>query len=199
MFVDEVYLRMWGLAKPYYEKGRAWDISHVEWMTGEADIVSSIESLDRKLLLPIVILHDVGYSLVDSKNPSIKSQDKKMVHMREGAKIADRILGEVNYDGSYRPRIVRYISVHDNWVLGDNKPFKECKEMAVFNDLDFLWVTTSPNTLRLAAQSMGMGAAEFLDYWVGDEKLKNRPFCCKYTREIWEKSIKKMKEAITHP
>lgn len=81
--MEDIYLKLWDLAKPYYLNGRSYDIAHVEWMMREAEIISDIESLDRRLLLPIVILHDVGYSIINDKNPNIKGKETKRVHMRE--------------------------------------------------------------------------------------------------------------------
>ncbi len=193
------YDKIWELAKPYYEKGRIFDIPHIEWMQKESNKIADIESLDKKLLLPIVILHDVGYSKVKEKNPHIKGKDIKVFHMREGSYIAKDILKKVNYDKEKSKQIVNYIAVHDNWLLGDNTPFKECKEMAVFNDLDFLWVSTSIDTFKAAADSMGMNPKFFYDFWSKDEKLTNRPFCCPYTQHMWDSSMKLIKGRLDTP
>ncbi|UCG95113.1 MAG: HD domain-containing protein [archaeon] len=194
--MEGIYLKIWELARPYYEKGRSYDVPHIEWMMKESDKVSDMESLDKKLLMPISILHDVGYSIVDEKNPNIKRELVKKLHMQEGAKISKKILYEAGYDPEYSEKIVHYISVHDNWVLGDDTPYKECKEMAVFNDLDFLWVTKSFENFKTAAESMKMTPEDFYEFWTKDEKLTRRPFCCEYTRSMWESSIKKIKESL---
>ena len=144
----------------------------------------------------IVILHDVGYSEVGEENPNIKSKDSKTAHMKAGAKISRAILNQVNYDSDLTERIVYYISVHDNWLLGDNSPYQECKEMAVFNDLDFLWPTTSFDVFKTIGESMGKTPKEFYEFWIQDEKLTRRPFCCDYTRKMWDTSIKEIKRII---
>jgi HD domain len=187
--MDKVYLEIWKLAKPYYQLGRSYDIPHIEWMMKEADRIADSEGLNKKLLLPIVILHDVGYSSIKQNNPNIKDKVTKIIHMEEGAKIADRILADVDYDKELTEKIVYYISVHDNWLLGDDEPYKECREMAVFNDLDFLWATTSFNVFKGIADSMNKSPKEFYDFWLKDEKINRRPFCCDETREMWKKSI----------
>lgn len=191
--MDKIYLKIWELAKPYYKQGRSYDISHIEWMVREADRIADLEKLDKKLLLPIVILHDVGYSLLGQNNPDIKDRKTKIIHMKEGAKIAGKILAEVDYNKEITKRIVYYISVHDNWLLGDDTPFQECREMAVFNDLDFLWVTTSFNIFKNMADSMNMSPKEFYEFWSKDEKLTRRPFCCDHTRQMWGKSIEEIR------
>ena len=50
--INLIYLRIWKLAKPYYLKGRAYDVKHIEWMMAEANNLAKAESLDKKLLLP---------------------------------------------------------------------------------------------------------------------------------------------------
>lgn len=146
--------------------------------------------------MPIVILHDVGYAKLGERNPNIKSEEAKKLHMKEGAKIAEKILEKVDYDSELKERIVRYISVHDNWVLGDDSPYKECKEMAAFNDLDFLWVTTSFEVFKEMAESMDKTPEEFYEFWTNDEKLERRPFCCKYTQSMWNESIEKIRNKL---
>ena len=194
--MDEIYLKMWELARPYYEKGRFYDVAHIEWMMKEADKIADLEKLSKRLLLPIVILHDIGYSATKQKNPNIKGKEVKIVHMREGAEIAKTILEEINYDKELIEKIVYYISVHDNWILGDDTPFKECKEMAVFNDLEFTWVTVRFDVFKTMAKSMKMTPKEFYEFWAKDDKLVRRPFYCDYTKEMYLKTMENIKEAI---
>lgn len=183
--MKEIYKKLWESAKPYYEKGRVYDIPHIEWMMKEIDRIAKIENLNEDLLMPIAILHDVGYSVAGHVNPNIKCPDSKQAHMIEGAKIAEKILAELEYDKELSQKIVRYISVHDNWILGDDAPFKECKEMGVFNDLDFLWGQSSFEVFRQQAESMGKGPEEMHDFWAADEKLTRRPFACEATKKMF--------------
>jgi hypothetical protein len=194
--MDKRYLRIWELAKPYYQKGRSYDIPHIEWMIKEADKIADLELLNKDLLLPIIILHDVGYSIIEESNQNIKSKESKKIHMKESAKIAKQILSKIDYPRHLIKKITYYISVHDNWLFGDDKPYQECKEMAVFNDLDFLWVTTSFNTFKITAESMGMNPREFYEFWSKDEKLDKRPFCCDYTRKMWKTSMENIKKLL---
>jgi hypothetical protein len=196
LFMNKIYLEIWELAKPYYQHSRSYDIPHIEWMIKKADRIAGLEKLDKKLLLPIVVLHDVGYSIISQNNPNIKDKETKVIHMKEGANIASKILAEADYNKEIAKRIVYYISVHDNWLLGDDVPFQECREMALFNDLDFLWATTSFNIFKNMADSMNMSPKEFYKFWLKDEKLTRRPFCCDYTRQMWEESIEEIKFII---
>lgn len=165
-------------------------------MIKKADQVAEEEGLNKKLLLPLVILHDVGYAEVKEKNPNIKDKTSKKVHMQVGAEISRKILKEVNYDPDLTTKIVHYVSVHDNWLFGDDTPYQECKEMAVFNDLDFLYVTSSFEAFKIFAASMQMTPQKFYKLWIKDEKLTRRPFCCKYTKNLWIKSRQKIRQAL---
>jgi len=179
-------LEIWQLAKPYYEKGRAYDAAHIEWMMAQADRLADMEHLDKTLLLPIVILHDVGYSsILTDNNPDIKDKAPKIAHMATGAKIAADILDQVGYSSPQKERIVHYISVHDNWILDDDTPFQECREMAAFNDLDFLYTLSDHNSFVLMGQSMKKTPSETYNYWLQDEKLTRRPFCCAETKRMF--------------
>lgn len=194
--MDKKYLELWRLARPYYEKGRVYEISQIEWMMKEGDRIAGIEQLDKKLLLPIIILHDVGYSKIGLANPNIKDKEIKIVHMRESRKIARAILEEADYDKEYLDKIVNYIAVHDNWLLGDDQPYQECKEMALFNDLDFLFVTSSFEAYKYTAESMGKSLKDFYQFWEKDEKLTRRPFCCQETEVMHKKTMEEMKKII---
>ena len=62
--MNNTYQQICELAKPYYEKGRPMDIDHIEWFMETAQMVCQKEDLDDSLLLPLAILHDVGYSKI---------------------------------------------------------------------------------------------------------------------------------------
>jgi len=184
--MNEIYKQMWNLAKPYYEKGRPYDVPHIEWMVGQVERLAQIEDFNKDLLMPICILHDVGYSTLTKKNPNIKCKNAKSAHMEAGAKISEEILGKINYDKEISKKVVYYISVHDNWCLGDNAPYKECKEMALFNDFDYLYAISNPTSFKFCADSMKKTIKEFYDFYTTDEKLINRPFCCEETKKMFE-------------
>lgn len=194
--MQQIYLDLWKLAKPYYEKGRVYDIPHIEWFMKEVERISKIENLDEKLLMPIAVLHDVGYSVAGESNPNIKSQESKKLHMAEGAKIAKEILTQLNYDSDLIEKIVYYISVHDNWVFGDDAPYRECREMAVFNDLDFLWSQSSYEMFEHQSKSIGKKPQDMYDFWMNDEKLVRRPFVCESTRKLFEEFMSDRKQEI---
>lgn len=194
--LKKAYSKIWKLARRYYEKGRPYDIQHIEWMMKQVEKLSKIEKFNEYLLMPICILHDIGYSKVNFKNHALMDAGIKKLHMAEGAKIAKEILGKVGYNNELLKRIIYYISVHDNWVFGDDSPFKECKEMALFNDLDFLYGISSKFALQQLAKGTGKKPEEIISLMESDEKHSRRPFCCAETKKMFKTFIKERKKEI---
>ena len=187
----EIFSKMLELVKPFYEKGRTYDLPQIRWMMEKGEAIAKKEKMNINLLFPIIILHDAGYSKVGQKNPHIKDGNIKKEHMIEGAKIAKKILKEIDYDPKISKEIVHYVSVHDNWIFKDNNPFTECREMALFNDLDFLVGIRNKEMFDLRARSMKMSPEEMCNDLLKEEKLTNRPFCCVETEKMFEEFIKK--------
>lgn len=195
--MDAKYVNLWKLAKPYYEKGRIYDVLHIEWMMAEAEkLLNKEKQLDSEILLPVVILHDTGYSKVGQSNPNVKDPNTKKMHMEEGAKISEKLLTQLEFDEKIVARVSSLISVHDNWVFGDNRIFQEVPEMAAFNDLDFMYPFGSFDQFKRNAESMGLNEKEAFDCWLTDEKFENRPLCCKYTKNLFEKLKENIKSQI---
>lgn len=194
--MKRIFLKILELARPYYEEGRSYDLPQIDWMVRVGVDIAEKEGMNEDLLLPIIILHDVGYSRVNNKNPNIKDKEIKKEHMIKGAEIARQILDEINYDSELSKLIVYYISVHDNWLFGDNKPFLDCDEMALFNDLDFLAGIRDKEMFELRANSMGISPEEMYTEVFKEEKLINRPFCCVETKNMFDDFMKKRKEEL---
>lgn len=142
---EEIYEQLWQLARPYYEKGRPMDIAHIEWMMKDAAKVADNENLDTSLLMPLCILHDVGYSKVEDIKKSgtdYYDLDMRRFHMDEGAKIAREILEQINYPQDKINKIVYYISVHDNWAYDEVDIYINDPVLGTFKDLDYIWIYT---------------------------------------------------------
>jgi len=110
--------------------------------------------------------------------------------------IARDILQKINYDPHLSTIIIANISVHDNWVFGDDLPFKASTEMALFNDLDFLYAQSSLQQFKYCAESLGLKTEEMYEFWMKDEKLTRRPFCCKQTKKLFERLMKERKREL---
>jgi HD superfamily phosphodiesterase len=191
--MNRIYIRIWNLAKPYYRKGRPMDIDHIEWMMRDASIVCRKEHLDDSLLLPLVILHDVGYAEVPKGNPFKLSLRK--AHMAAGAKIARRILEKVKYPEQKIKKIEYFISVHDNWAFGDNRVYKKDKVLGAFHDLDFIWMATPKGFLALM-KVLKKNKQEMLGYLEKEKKPNSGRFYTKTTKALYEKYLDERRSDI---
>ena len=189
--MKEIYSKIWELAKPYYEKGRPMDIDHIEWMMSDAVFVCEKEKIDDSLLLPLVILHDVGYAETPQGNPF--EQSLKEVHMRAGAKIAKEILDEIEYPKDKTEKIVHYVSVHDNWALGKNDLYKNDIILGTFNDLDYTWMAT-PKGFPALMKVLNKNRKEMIEYLENEDKPKLRPFATETTKNLYLKYLSDRKK-----
>ena len=112
--------------------------------------------------------------------------------MVAGERIIKKILTNLNYPGGKVDKISYFVSVHDNWNLGDDKPFKEDKILAVFNDLDFTWLTVKEG-FEAVRKMINKNPTEMANFIEKNEKLTRRPFATKTTKQIFSKLIKERK------
>ncbi len=193
--MEEIYKKIWQLAKPYYKKGREMDIAHIKWMMKDALKVCKKENLDISLLLPLVILHDIGYAEVSAKdNPY--NLDVRKAHMAAGAKIAKEILLKAAYPSDKTDKIVYYVSVHDNWAFGDFKLFEEDKILGVFNDLDFMWMAT-PKGFPSMMKLLNKTPDEVLIFIENKSKTEKAKFSTETTEKLYKKYIESRKKEQT--
>lgn len=185
--MKEIYKKIWKLAKPYYEKGREMDIEHIEWMMGEAVLICEKEKVDGSLLIPLVILHDVGYAEFP-KGDYFKEKMRRN-HMRAGAKIAKKILKESGYDPERIEKISYYVSVHDNWAFGDDGIYKKNKILGIFTDLDYIWMAT-PKGFKALMKLLDKTSKEMLEYLKTNEKPIKRPFATETTKRLYKRYLK---------
>jgi putative nucleotidyltransferase with HDIG domain len=186
--MEKRYLQIWELAKPYYKKGRPMDIAHINWMTKNAEKVVEKENLDSSILIPLVILHDVGYAV--SKKAYFE-KDKKTQHMKEGAKISREILEKLNYDKKKIKVICGLIKIHDNWIFGDYKIYKKNKILWVFNDLDFIWLLTKKGFSEVR-KVLNLNKKQMLEYIKKDKRHQKLGFATKTTEKLYKDLLKKI-------
>jgi len=180
--MKKIYQDIWKLAKPYYERGRPMDIDHIEWMMKDAIFVCKQENLDDSLLLPLVILHDVGYAEVPKDNPF--KLNLRKAHMKAGAIISKIILDELAYPKDKTKKIIYFVSVHDNWAFGDNDIYKNDTLLSVFNDLDYMWMAT-PKGFPALMKILNKTLEEMIEYLEDNDKPKLRPFSKKTTKNLY--------------
>ena len=74
---------------------------------------------DEEIVLPAIILHDVGWKMVPEEKqlnafgPKAKDKKTKRIHEKESVRIAEEILIRLNYDEEKMPEILSIIDGHD--------------------------------------------------------------------------------------
>ena len=189
--MNPIYEKIWKLAEEYYKKGRKMDIAHILWMMKDAEKVCKEENIDDSLLIPLVILHDVGYSKVPKENPY--NLDLRKAHMKAGAKIARGILDKLKYPKDKIKKIVYYVSVHDNWALEGYDIYKKDIILGAFNDLDFMWMAT-PQGFPAMMKLLNKNKEEILKHITKADKIKTG-FYTKTTEKLYNSYIDKIKKS----
>ncbi|NQU99263.1 MAG: HD domain-containing protein [Parcubacteria group bacterium] len=190
--MEKIFLKIWGLAKPYYEKGRPMDVDHIDWMMEEALFVCKKENIDDLLLLPLVILHDIGYAKVSKDNPF--NLDLRSSHMKEGEKIAREILEKLNYPKDKIEKIVYYVSIHDNWAFGETEIYRKNQILRIFKELDFIWMAT-PKGFLFLMKILNKSRKQMINY-LEEEKPAGLPFSTETTRELYYHYLNNRKKEV---
>ena len=192
--MKKIYKEILNLALPYLKKGRQGDVEHIKWMLGEAEKVCKKESLDESIILPVVILHDIGYGIVKKDNPFKLTLRKE--HMKKGAILAAQILKKVNYPENKAKIITYYISVHDNWALNDHSVYKKNKLLGIFNDLDYIWMFT-PKGFNIVRKFKKFSKQQMLAYLQKNSFPEKGFYSSKTTESIHKKYFKQIEKHKT--
>ena len=113
-----IFDEIWRRAKPYLNT-RKNDI-HTEISVRFAQVLLKKEGGDEEIVMPSIILHDVGWIRVPEDEqhkgfgPEIQSRRVVKKHEREGVQIAEGILEAVDYDKEKIAEIVDIIEGHDS-------------------------------------------------------------------------------------
>jgi len=116
--VKEVYRQIWELAAPYLNT-RMNDL-HTEISYRFALRLLEAEEGDEEVVIPAIILHDIGWIKVPEElqltafGPKATNKALNRVHEVEGARLAREILDKVNYDREKAAEIVSIVEGHDS-------------------------------------------------------------------------------------
>ncbi len=116
--LKSVYQKIWELAQPYLNT-RENDI-HTEISLMFALRLLDAEGGDEDVVVPAIILHDVGWKQVPEDiqmkafGPHATLPEWNRVHEVEGVRIAKEILQAVNYDPKASEQILDIIEGHDS-------------------------------------------------------------------------------------
>lgn len=106
-------------AYPFLIKGRLEDWDHTLRAVEYGKILAKEEGGDPEIILTALVLHDIGWSLVDFDDflmsPIFEKQDTQSVqdHMIQGASVVRRILNDLNYPPDKKELVLRIIAYHD--------------------------------------------------------------------------------------
>ena len=138
--MKEIFQRIWEIALPYQDKRD--DEGHAAITLDYAKKLVEAENGDEDIVLPAIILHDVGWSklprarrllIFDRAAKAEGRQSVRLEHQEEGVKLAREILSEVGYPADMTEEILEIISQHDTRVGFTSK------NEGLVRDADKLW------------------------------------------------------------
>ncbi|MGD9041808.1 MAG: HD domain-containing protein [Desulfobacteraceae bacterium] len=132
-----IFDEIWRRTKPYLNT-RKNDI-HTEISVRFAEILLEKEGGDEDVVMPAIILHDVGWIKVPEDEqlkgfgPKAQSPSVLKKHELEGVRIAKGILEDVDYNKGKMAEILRIIEGHDSRKESDSI------NESIVKDADKLW------------------------------------------------------------
>ncbi len=141
--MKSIFEKIWELALPYQDQRD--DPGHAEITLKYAQELAKLEGGDEDVIIPAIILHDIGYSQIPKERRLLifdkdASEEVKrgiaLEHQNESVKLARGILRQVNYPEKLVPEILEIISQHDT-----RKGFIS-KNEGLVRDADKLWRTS---------------------------------------------------------
>jgi HD superfamily phosphodiesterase len=118
--MKDIFEYIWQMALPYQDKRD--DKGHAEITLHYATRLVELENGDEDIVIPAIILHDVGYSqLTREVRLSIFDKDVgedtklsvRLQHQDAGVELAREILDKVGYPADLTAEILEIISQHD--------------------------------------------------------------------------------------
>jgi HD superfamily phosphodiesterase len=173
--LNEVESAMLRLAKPYLQvrDNERHTLNAIEF---NLKLLENYEA-DRAIVIPAMILHDVGWSAVtrDVISKACRTRpDKELVriHEEEGLKIAGRILKDIGYDPSRIEKIMDIIDGHDTrgYPLSVNdKIVKDSDKLTRYAKNFWFWTDALP----MAPEELTDILEGLIDNWFFLEKSKD--------------------------
>jgi hypothetical protein len=118
MAIKPLYQKIFEKAKPFLRTRK--NLIHTQIALGYALKLLKSEKGDEEIVIPAIILHDVGWSVVPEHlhltafGPSLTNPKLTKVHEVEGAKIAKAILKKFSYPPRKMKEICQIIQGHDS-------------------------------------------------------------------------------------
>jgi HD superfamily phosphodiesterase len=163
------YARIYALAEPYWQT-RSNEIHVPESYTLAQELLASHPEADPDIVLPAVLLHDIGYMAVPSDDHlkglagAVKGWEPDITrrHEIQGAALAGEILGAVGWDPERTAAIQDIVDGHDSRTEAVSR------EDALVKDADKLWRYTE-SAVRICHRWMELTPEAYMD-WVAAER-----------------------------
>jgi HD superfamily phosphodiesterase len=157
-----IHDRIYDIAKPYLDT-RKNDVHVSLSHTFARRLLKYYPEADEDIVLPAIILHDVGWNIVPEEKqsgafgPNARDMETRRLHEIEGAKIAEEILLSLNYNLVKIVEIKAIIDGHDSR--------KEALSIndALVKDADKLWRFT-PIGVDIDHARFGIDRNSYLAY-----------------------------------
>ena len=157
--MEAVFENIWHLANPYLDT-RKNDI-HTQISTELAFELLRREDGDSTIVIPAIILHDVGWKEVPEHlhlkafGPKATSQELNRIHEKKGLKIARDILQKLSYEDDKVEEIIEIINGHDS------RKTPISRNDRIVKDADKLWRYTKEG-FRIDVERFGESPEEGL-------------------------------------
>ena len=189
---------LWQACKKYLVNGRPIDLVHTRISTDFAwRLLREGVKGDKDIVIPAIMLHDIGYSQIGDKDVYKKTTfpDKvnakydiriKELHLTEGAKLAEEILRGLNYPEYLISAIAEIVRTHED--LQGNKPDPSNQNRVVVSDADKLSRYTAYN-LTSGMVLFGREMREIFDFML---KNIDRWLCLEVSKQIALEELRKL-------
>ena len=163
------YARIYALAEPYWQT-RSNEVHVPESYTLAQELLGAHPEADPDIVLPAVLLHDIGYMAVPSDDHlkglagAVKGWEPDITrrHEIQGAALAGEILGAVGWDPERTAAIQDIVDGHDSRTEAVSR------EDALVKDADKLWRYTE-SAVRICHRWMELTPEAYMD-WVAAER-----------------------------
>ncbi len=118
--MEDIYNKIWENSFPYQDK--RGDSGHASVTLEYVKTLLALEKGDEKVIVPSIILHDIGWSqmptdramlIFDQKASPEEKKEATLEHQNKGVELARKILDSVQYPENLTKEILEIISQHD--------------------------------------------------------------------------------------
>jgi HD superfamily phosphodiesterase len=183
MVIKPIYQKIFEKAKPFLRTRK--NLIHTRIALQYALKLLEQEKGDEGVVIPAVLLHDVGWKAIPEKlhltafGPNPSNPKLARVHELEGAKTAQRILNDLRYPSKKVNEIYRIIRGHDS----RKRPISSSDR--IVKDADKLW-RYSRRGVKVETERFNVQRSIYLDFL---EKITNEWFLTPTARGLAKKEI----------